>query len=157
MMKRRQFAAAVVGVSAATIVGCGEGPGARRRETGGVRRGRVSWRLASSFPRSLDVLFGASERFSQRVEDLTGGAFTIKVYQGGEIVPPLEVLDAVGRGSVEIGQSASYYAIGRNPVLAFDCTVPFGLTAREQNAWMSEGGGLELMRSISLSIRSSSS
>ena len=153
-MKRREFAgkllvgAAATAAGATALGGCGEGPGARRRGEDRAVGGRVVWRLASSFPRSLDILFGASERFADRVAELTGGAFTIDVYQGGEIVPALEVLDAVGRGSVEIGQSASYYYIGRNPALAFDCTVPFGLTAREQNGWLYEGGGLALMREI---------
>ena len=85
---------------------------------------------------------------ADRVRALTDGSFEIKPYQAGELVPPLEVLDAVGRGSVEMGHSAGYYFIGKNPALAFDCTVPFGLTAREQTAWMYDGGGLELMRPL---------
>lgn len=139
--------AAVVGAAAA-LPGCGEGPGARRRSETSGRRTQVRWRLASSFPRSLDILYGAAERLADRVRALTDGSFEIKPYQAGELVPPLEVLDAVGRGSVEMGHSAGYYFIGKNPALAFDCTVPFGLTARQQNAWMYHGGGLELLRPL---------
>lgn len=150
-MKRRDFVRkAAVGATAGGLIvsGCGEGPGARRRgTTGGVNR-RVQWRLASSFPRSLDLLFGSAERLCDRVHELTDGNFEIKAYQGGEIVPPLEVLDATQRRSVEMGHTASYYYIGKNPTLAFDTTVPFGLTARQQNAWMYSGGGLELMREV---------
>ena len=150
-MKRRTFlTTTALGAASGGLIasGCGEGPGARRRTLGGGTRERVQWRLASSFPRALDIVYGAAERMSERVRVLTGGNFDIKTYQGGEIVPPLEVLDATGRGSVEMGHSASYYFIGKNPALAFDCTVPFGLTARQQNAWMYYGGGLELMREL---------
>ncbi len=151
-MKRRAFVGGVGALGAAaagaTLLGCGEGPGARRHHKGVEHGERLSWRLASSFPNSLDVLYGSAERFAERVGELTDGGLTIDPYQGGEVVPPLEVLDAVGRGSIEIGHSASYYYIGKNPSFAFDCTVPFGLTARQQNAWMYDGGGLELLRPI---------
>ena len=150
-MKRREFvagAAAGVAGSGLLISGCGEGPGARRRGVGGGNREQVNWRLASSFPGSLDVLYGSVVEFCERVKEMTGGNFEIRPYQGGEIVPALEVLDAVGRGSVEMGHTASYYFIGKNPALAFDCTVPFGLTFRQQNSWLYSGGGLDLLRPI---------
>ena len=149
-MKRRKFVTTVgTGIVATGLAGCGEGPGARRRSQGsGSDRRQISWRLASSFPGSLDILYGWAARFCERVGELTDGAFEITPHQAGELVPPLEVLDAVGRGSVEVGHSASYYFIGKNPALAFDCTVPFGLTAREQTAWMYDGGGIELMRPL---------
>ncbi len=106
---------------------------------------RVQLRLASSFPRSLDTIYGAAEVMAQRVEAMTGGSFRIRVYPAGEIVPALQVLDSVQQGSVQIGQTASYYYVGKNPALAFDTCVPFGLTARQQAAWLLEGGGLELV------------
>jgi len=106
----------------------------------------LRWRLASSFPKSLDALFGSAERFAERVKQLTDGKFNIRVFAGGEIVPGLQVLDAVQAGTVECGQSASYYYVGKNKAFAFDCAVPFGLTQRQQNAWMYYGGGLALMR-----------
>lgn len=150
-MKRRDFVkTAAVGAAAGGLIasGCGEGPGARRRGAGGETRGLVRWRLASSFPRSLDILFGAAERMATRVKEMTGGNFEIKPYQAGEIVPPLEVLDATQKGSVEMGHTASYYYIGKNPALAFDTTVPFGMTTRQQNAWLYAGGGLEMIREV---------
>jgi TRAP-type mannitol/chloroaromatic compound transport system substrate-binding protein len=109
---------------------------------------RVEWRLASSFPSSLDTIFGASEVLSERVAAMTGGLFRIRVYQAGELVPGLQVLDAVQKGSVEVGQTGGYYYIGKHPALAFDTCVPFGLTPRQQNAWLNEAGGLELMRGV---------
>ena len=109
---------------------------------------QVRWRLASSFTRSLDTIFGAADVLAERVSALTNGNFEIRTYPGGELVPALEVLSNVQSGTVQMGHSASYYFIGQNPALAFDATVPFGLTARQYNAWMYYGGGLELMRDV---------
>jgi TRAP-type mannitol/chloroaromatic compound transport system substrate-binding protein len=106
----------------------------------------INWRLASSFPKSLDTIFGAAETLSKRVSQLTGGKFNIRVFAGGEIVPALQVVDAVQAGTVEMGHSASYYYFGKDPTFAFDCAVPFGLNSRQQTAWFDQGGGRQLMR-----------
>jgi TRAP-type mannitol/chloroaromatic compound transport system substrate-binding protein len=108
----------------------------------------ISWRLASSFPKSLDTIFGAGETMAQRVAQITGGKFKIRVFPAGELVPGLQVLDAVQAGTVEAGHSAGYYYVGKNMAFAFDTALPFGLTARQQNAWMIAGGGLQLMRDL---------
>jgi TRAP-type mannitol/chloroaromatic compound transport system substrate-binding protein len=108
----------------------------------------IKWRLASSFPKSLDTIYGAAEVISQQVSDATDGKFQIRPFAAGEIVPGLQVLDAVQNGTVECGHSAMYYFVGKDPTFAFDCAVPFGLNARQQNAWMYHGGGLELMRAF---------
>jgi TRAP-type mannitol/chloroaromatic compound transport system substrate-binding protein len=78
----------------------------------------VRWRLASSFPRSLDVLFGTAERISARVAALTENRFRIQAFPAGEIVPPLQVLDAVQAGTLEAGHTAAYYYIGKDPSFA---------------------------------------
>ena len=106
----------------------------------------INWRLASSFPKNLDTIFGASERFTKRVSQLTAGKFTIRAFAAGEIVPPLEVMDAVRADTVEMGHTAAYYYVGKDAAFAFDCAVPFGLTSRQQTAWYEYGGGRELMR-----------
>jgi TRAP-type mannitol/chloroaromatic compound transport system substrate-binding protein len=106
----------------------------------------ISWRLASSFPKTLDTIFGSAERFTKRVAELTGGKFVIRQFAGGEIVPGLQVMDAVQAGTVEMGHTPSYYYFGKDPTFAFDCAVPFGLTSRQQTAWIDQGGGRELMR-----------
>jgi TRAP-type mannitol/chloroaromatic compound transport system substrate-binding protein len=106
----------------------------------------INWRLASSFPKNLDTIFGASEVFCKRVSQLTGGKFTIRPFAAGEIVPALEVMDAVRADTVEMGHTASYYYVGKDATFAFDCCVPFGLTSRQQSAWMEVGGGKDLMR-----------
>ncbi len=108
----------------------------------------IKWRLASSYPKSLDTIYGASERLSQRLNKITNGKFQIRVFAGGDLIPGLQVLDAVQNGTVECGHSASYYYVGKDMAFAFDCAVPFGLTARQQNAWMYFGGGMKLMRDL---------
>ncbi|NEP45171.1 MAG: TRAP transporter substrate-binding protein, partial [Okeania sp. SIO2H7] len=100
------------------------------------------------WPKSLDTLFGGAQTVCDRVSEMTGGGFTITPYAAGEIVPGLQVMDAVESGTVECGHSASYYYIGKNPALAFGTSVPFGLTAQQQNAWLYHGGGLEAMNEI---------
>lgn len=106
----------------------------------------INWRLASSFPKSLDTIFAASDTLSKRVSQLTGGKFNIRTFAAGEIVPGLQVMDAVQAGTVEMGHSASYYYFGKDPTFAFDCAVPFGLTSRQHTAWFDQGGGRELTR-----------
>jgi len=106
----------------------------------------IRWRMASSFPKSLDTIYGAGEVLARRIEQLTGGKFQIRVFAAGEIVPGLQVLDAVKDATVECGHSGSYYYVGKNKAFAFDCAIPFGLTSRQQNAWMVSGGGLKLTR-----------
>jgi len=106
----------------------------------------IKWRLTSSFPKSLDTIYGAGEHFARRVAQLTDNKFQIRVFAGGEIVPPLQALDAVQNGTVECCHTAPYYYVGKDPTFAFDTAVPFGLNTRQHNAWVFHGGGQELMR-----------
>lgn len=106
----------------------------------------IKWRLASSFPKSLDTIYGAAEIVASHVKAASGGKFEIQLFAAGEIVPGPGVLDAVKDGTVECGHTASYYFIGKDPTFALDAAAPFGLNSRQQTAWMYEGGGLELMR-----------
>ncbi len=105
----------------------------------------IKWRLTASWPKSLDTLFGACETFAKHVSEATDGKFQIQVFAAGEIVPGLAVLDAVQNGTVEIGHTATYYFIGKDPTWALFCAVPFGLNTRQQNAWFYDGDGLKLM------------
>lgn len=106
----------------------------------------IQWRCASSFPKSLDTIFGAAEHTAKRISEATEGKFQIRVFAGGELVPGLQVADAVQNGTVECGHTASYYYVGKDPTFAFDTALPFGLNCRQQNAWMYQGGGMELLR-----------
>jgi TRAP-type mannitol/chloroaromatic compound transport system substrate-binding protein len=106
----------------------------------------IKWRCASSFPKSLDTIYGAAETMSKRVAAATGGKFQIQVFASGEIVPGLQVLDAVQAGTVQCGHTAPYYYWGKDAAFALDTAIPFGLNARQMNAWQIFGGGLELFR-----------
>jgi len=108
----------------------------------------IQWRLASSFPKSLDTIFGAAEILSKRVSESTDGRFQIRVFAAGEIVPGLQVLDVVQNGTVECGHTAPYYYIGKDPAFAFATALPFGLNARQQNAWMYYGGGQDAVAGL---------
>jgi TRAP-type mannitol/chloroaromatic compound transport system substrate-binding protein len=106
----------------------------------------IKWRLATSWPKSLDTIYGGAEYLAKRVAEATDNRFQIRAFAGGEIVPALQVLDAVQNNTVELGHTASYYYVGKDPTFTFDCTVPFGLNTRQQNAWFTHGGGGELLR-----------
>jgi TRAP-type mannitol/chloroaromatic compound transport system substrate-binding protein len=100
----------------------------------------LRWRLACSYPKSLESITGTLERMTKRLAALTNGRFQIDWYGPGELVPALAVLDAVQNGAVEAGYTGSYFYVGKDPTFAFDTALPFGLTARQQNAWMASGG-----------------
>ena len=137
-MQRRSFMArAVAGATAgAAIVAA---PAVRAQA-------QIRWRLASSFPKSLDTIYGAGEVFAKAVADGTGGKMQVSVHPGGELVPAFGVVDAIQNGTVECAHTAPYYFFGKDETFAFDCAVPFGLNSRQQTAWMFEGNGMKLMR-----------
>ena len=101
----------------------------------------VRWRLASSFPKSLDTIFGAADIVAKRVAQITNNKFQISVHAAGEIVPGLQVLDAVQNGTIEAGHTALYYFFGKEPSWAVATAIPFGLNARQYNAWWHHCGG----------------
>jgi TRAP-type mannitol/chloroaromatic compound transport system substrate-binding protein len=107
---------------------------------------QVRWRLASSYPKSLDTVYGGAEMLADRVSKLTDGQFQIRVFAAGEIAPALQALDAVQNDSVECCHTNSYYYVGKNMAFGFETALPFGLNTRQQNAWMYYGGGMELVR-----------
>jgi TRAP-type mannitol/chloroaromatic compound transport system substrate-binding protein len=106
----------------------------------------IRWRIASSFPKSLDTLFGVCDVFAKKVSELSGGKFQITTHAAGELMPAFGVLDGVSNGTVEMANTAPYYFFGKDPTYALDCAIPFGLNSRQMTAWMFEGNGLKLMR-----------
>lgn len=106
----------------------------------------LEWRMATSWPASLDIIYGGVNTIADRVSAMTDGKFKITPAAAGELVPGLQVLDAVQAGTVEMGHTASYYYIGKSPVFAFGTTLPFGLNAQQQNAWLYSGGGLQQLQ-----------
>jgi TRAP-type mannitol/chloroaromatic compound transport system substrate-binding protein len=133
-MKRRQFLAAAGGVAAAGVAA----PAIAQSQP------EIKWRLTSSFPKSLDTLYGISEYLAKRVSEITDGRFQIQTFASGEIVPGLQALDAVQNGTVELAQTAVYYYSGKDPTFTFGTDLPFGLNARMRNAWFFQAGGQEL-------------
>ncbi|QII86908.1 ABC transporter substrate-binding protein [Bordetella hinzii] len=108
----------------------------------------LSWRLASGFNPELEALYGAGEAFCKYVGEATGGKFSIRQSPGGEIAPDTTVLDAVSNHTVDCGHGFSSAYFDKAPALCFDSAVPFGLNARQMNAWMFEGDGLKLTREL---------
>jgi TRAP-type mannitol/chloroaromatic compound transport system substrate-binding protein len=106
----------------------------------------VRWRVASSFPKSLDTIFGAAEVFAKKLGEMSGGKFQVSVHAAGELMPAFGVVDAVQNGTVEACHTAPYYFFGKNETFALGCAIPFGLNSRQMTAWMYEGDGLKLMR-----------
>ena len=138
-MKRREFMkAASAGVVASAAVPLAAPAIAQTAP-------KVSWRLTSSFPKSLDTIYGAAEVMAKAVSEATDGAFQIQVFAGGELVPGLQAADAVTAGTVEMCHTAPYYYVGKDPTFAFGTAVPFGLNSRQLSAWFRHGGGMDLL------------
>src|SRR5476649_1022326 len=135
-MKRRQFiTTAGLGVAASAIAA----PAIAQSMP------ELKWRLTTSWPKSLDVPQSASETLSKYVAEATDNKFQIQVFAAGEIVPPLQAIDAVGNGTVEMCHTAAYYFIGKDPTFALCNSLPFGLNSRQQNAWFQDHGGQDML------------
>jgi TRAP-type mannitol/chloroaromatic compound transport system substrate-binding protein len=109
---------------------------------------KVSWRLTSGFPKSLDTIYGEAETFAKNVLDATDGNFQIQPFPAGEIVPMPEAADAVANGVVEMTHTASYYYWGKDAAYALGTAIPFGLNVRGINAWYYYGGGIDMMNAF---------
>lgn len=154
-MERRSFlkkAGAGIAVGAAAgMAACGKSEQAAAPTAGAaapaVHGGlpAVQWRMTSSFPKSIDTLYGSSELLANRLREITGGKFDIRIFPAGEIVPGLQALDAVQQGTVEMCHSCSYYYVGKDKAFAFGTAVPFGMNARQMDAWIIGGGGQALL------------
>ncbi|MRX49673.1 ABC transporter substrate-binding protein [Paracoccus sp. S-4012] len=103
----------------------------------------LNWRMTSSYPKSLDTLWGIAPMVAERVGQLTDGAFAIQTFAAGEIVPGLQAFEAASEGTVELACSLSSFHIGKDPTFAFDTSLPFGLNTRQHIAWLYYGGGRE--------------
>ncbi|MCW5660139.1 MAG: ABC transporter substrate-binding protein [Burkholderiaceae bacterium] len=135
-MERRSF---VRGAGLAGALAAGVAPAVHAQAT-------IRWRLTSSFPKSLDTLFGVNDVFAKKVSDMTGGKFQISTHAAGEIIPAFGTIDAVQNGTVEMANTAPYYYFGKDETFALSCAIPFGLNSRQMTAWYYEGNGLKLMR-----------
>jgi TRAP-type mannitol/chloroaromatic compound transport system substrate-binding protein len=138
-MKRRQFLKTAGLGAAATAVAA---PAVAQSMP------ELKWRLAASWPKSLDTLYGAVEFLAKRVAEVTDNRFQIQVFAAGEIVPALQVLDAVQNGTVEMGHTAMYYYWGKDAAMTFGTALPFGLNSRQMFAWLHHAGGAELLNEV---------
>ncbi|MCK1716008.1 MULTISPECIES: TRAP transporter substrate-binding protein [unclassified Bradyrhizobium] len=134
-MKRRDFLKVSAAGAAATAVAS---PAIAQSSP------EVKWRLTSSFPKSLDTIYGGGEQVAKYVAEMTDNKFQIQVFAAGEVVPALQALDATSNGTVEMCHTVSYYYVGKDPTFSIFASVPFGLNARQQNSWLYQGGGNEL-------------
>ena len=138
-MKRRKFLqAAGAGLAASAIAA----PAIAQSSP------NIKWRLTASWPKSLDTLYGGCEYFAKRVAEITDNKFQIQVFAAGEIVPGLQVLDAVQNGTVEMGNTASYYYFGKDAAFTFGTALPFGVNTRGMNAWLRFGEGQNLLNEL---------
>lgn len=149
-MKRREIlTVAGAGLAVTALAGCKEsrqtGAGA-----GGTTAGQSSfaWKMVTSWPKNFPGVGVGAERFAQLVDAMSGGRLKVRVYAAGELVPALEVFDAVSRGTAELGHGAPYYWKGKVPAAQFFCALPFGPNAQEMNAWLHRGGGLALWEEV---------
>ena len=106
---------------------------------------KIAWRMASSFPKGLDTIYGGGVDIADQVRAMTDGAFDIQLFAAGEIVPGLEAANAAGAGTVEMAHTVAYYYYGKDATYALASCIPFGLNARMQNAWYNAGNGMTLV------------
>src|SRR5215469_11344826 len=141
VMNRRHFLTA-------TAIGAGAGVSSIAMPAIAQSMPQIRWRLATSWPKSLDTLYGSCEVFAKRVAEITDNRFQLQLFAAGEIVPGLAVLDAVQNQTVEVGNTAAYYYVGKDAALAFGTAVPFGLNARQMESWLVHGGGNDLLQEV---------
>ena len=150
-MKRRQFINQTGGLAAFGLIGgtlsaCGrqQFEQADCSPLSSNDKPDFNWKMVTAWPRDFPGLGTGANKLAEYIQRLSGGRIAVKIYGGGELIPPFEVFDAVSRGTAELGHGASYYWKGKIPSAQIFAGVPFGLTAQEQNAWLYHGGGLEL-------------
>lgn len=146
-MKRRNFVAAA---GAATLLSaCGQKQDCNSASTEQKTTTEViKWNMVTTWPPGFQGLGTGAEHLAELIGKLSNGRLEVKVYGANELVPALQVFDAVSSGSVEMGHGAAYYWKGKMPAASFFSSVPFGLNAQEMNGWLLKGGGLELWQEL---------
>lgn len=149
-MKRRNLLnyAAIGSASAAALTACSNTVSQTPSPVATPSQPIVQWRMATGWNKSLNIVFGAIDRFCQRVSRATNGRFIITPYEAGDIAPAVEVLDVVSNATVECGFTAGYHYVKKHPAFGLSTAVPFGLNSQQQNAWLYYGGGLEALQKV---------
>ncbi|MGB3138886.1 MAG: ABC transporter substrate-binding protein, partial [Nodosilinea sp.] len=150
MARRRLFNQLALGaIGAGVASACSRSPEVfTPASSGGGSTPRIEWRMATSWPENLDIVFGTAQRICDRISELTQGNFSITAFPAGGIAPPLEIIDTVQAGTAECGHTAGYYYTSKNRAFAFATSMPFGLNPHQHVAWLYGAGGLELIRGI---------
>ena len=130
------------------MLGCKEEVGAADGSKPAAEAKTFTWKMVTSWPKNFPGVGVGAERFAKLVEQMSNGRLKVKVYAAGELVPALEVFDAVSRGTAEMGHGAPYYWKGKVPAAQFFCALPFGPNAQEMNAWLHYGGGMQLWEEV---------
>ena len=142
-MKRRYLLLASALLATLGLTGCKEDKAPA--QAGAAQADKVyHWKMVTAWPKNYPGLGTSAERLAERVNAMSNGRLSIKVYAAGELVPALEVFDAVSRGTAELGHGAAYYWKGKVSAAQFFTSVPFGLSTLEMNAWLNKGGGQAL-------------
>lgn len=113
-----------------------------------TQKNAITWRMVTTWPPGFPILGEGCQKFADLVTAMSDGALTVQVYGSGELIPALEVFDAVRTGAVEMGSGAAYYWAGKVPAAQYFGAVPFGMNAQQLNAWLFSGGGLELWEEL---------
>ncbi|SNS24940.1 TRAP transporter substrate-binding protein [Tropicimonas sediminicola] len=135
-MKRRAFLKAGAAAPAAALA------------APAIAQGIIEWKCPTSFPAQAPGVGTNGVTFVERVNAMAEGRLQLKLYSGGELVPPFAVEDAVQQGTAEIGHTTPYYSAGKNSALHIFTNIPFGFTAAELSGWLRYGGGQELYDEI---------
>jgi TRAP-type mannitol/chloroaromatic compound transport system substrate-binding protein len=143
MVNRRKIVTGATAATAAVAAGAATGSFPMPAIAQGAPT--IRWRCTSSFPKSLDTIYGGAEVFAKALAEATEGRFQVQAFAAGEIVPGLQALDAVTNGTVECAHTCSYYFVGKDPTFGFGTAIPFGLNYRQQSAWLYEGGGNDML------------
>ena len=109
-----------------------------------IAQPKVQWRMSTTWTPALDHLQGAAQRLAKVVEEMSGGRFRIEVFQGGQIMPPLDCFDAASKGTIEAFMGTATYWAEKEPAIEWFCTIPFGMNPEGMAAWYYQGDGLKL-------------
>ena len=148
-MDRKQFIkASVVTAGAGILLGGCNNQAATNQDITSLIQKKYNWKMVTTWPPNFPVLGEACQLFADWVDQMSLGQMKIKVYGAGELIPGLEVFDAVSSGAAEMGNGAAYYWAGKSPATQFFAAVPFGMNAQQMNAWIYSGGGLALWQEL---------
>ena len=141
----------LVSLAAASLIACGgsdEPKDSQQAQAAPAKQEVIEWKMVTTWPKNFPGLGTGAEHLASSINEMSGGRLKVKVYAAGELVPPLEVFDAVSRGTAELGHGAAYYWKGKAPAAQFFTAVPFGMTAQEINSWIYHGGGMQLWEEV---------